>query len=94
MSNDDIGRIAYEAATAGTGCAQPWKRADQAKWAAAARDVLAWACNQMEQEAEYGCPCNEDERLTWENADMMREWAGLPKRKTNTPSFRPGGDEL
>lgn len=87
MSNDedkrelhDIGRIAYEAAAAATGCTQPWEQADQVKWTAAARGVLAWACNQMEQEAQYGCPCNEDERLTWENADLLRELGGLPRR--------------
>ncbi len=88
MSNDedrrephDIGRIAYEAAAAETGCAQPWEQANQAKWSAAARGVLAWACGQMEQEAEYGCPCTEDERMTWENADLLRELGGLRTRR-------------
>lgn len=41
---------------------------------------------QMEQEAKYGCPCNDDERLTWENADMLRELAGIPKRNAETPN--------
>lgn len=63
MSNDedrreprDIGRIAYEAAAALQGARSRGAEADQAKWNAAARAVLAWACDQMEQEAEYGCP--------------------------------------
>lgn len=73
----DIGRIAYEAATSATGCTQPWEQADQAKWTAAARGVLAWACDQMDQEASYGCPCAEDERLTRENADYLRELGGI-----------------
>lgn len=87
MSNDedkrephDIGRIAYEAAAAAAGCTKPWERANQEKWTAAARAVLGWACGQMEQEARHGCPCNEDERLTWENADLLRELGGLPQR--------------
>lgn len=94
MSNDEdkrephnIGRIAYEAAAEATGCTQPWEQANQAKWEAAARGVLAWACGQMEQEAEYGCPCTEDERLTRENADLLRELGGLPTRRdSETPN--------
>jgi hypothetical protein len=82
----DIGRIAYETAAAATGCTQPWEQADQAKWNAAATGVLAWACDQIEQEAAYGCPCTEDERLTWENADFLRELGGLPRREADTPS--------
>ena len=39
------------------------------------------AARRLEEEAKYGCPCNEDERLTWENADVLRDWAGLPKRE-------------
>jgi len=82
----DIGRIAYEAAAAATGCEQPLEQADPAKWTAAARGVLSWACDQMEQEAEYGCPCAEDERLTRENADFLRELGGLPRRDSETPN--------
>lgn len=44
------------------------------------------AARRLEEEAKYGRPCNEDERVTWENADMLREWAGLPKRDTETPN--------
>lgn len=42
------------------------------------------AAKRLEEEAKYGCPCNEDERLTWENADVLREWAGLPTRGSYT----------
>lgn len=77
----DIGQIAYKAATRATGCEQPWEDANQDKWTAAARAVLEWACQQMEQEAEYSCPCNEDERLTWENANLLRELGGTVIRR-------------
>lgn len=45
----DIGRIAYEAAAAETGCAQTWEQANQAKWTAAARGVLAWENAEIER---------------------------------------------
>lgn len=86
MSNDedkreshDIGRIAYGAAAVAAGCDKPWEQANQAKWNAAAQAVLEWACNQMELEAKYNCPCTEDKNLTFENADFLRELGGLPR---------------
>jgi len=83
----DIGRIAYEAAAAATGCDQPWEQVNQAKWNAAAQAVLSWACYQMEQDAEFGCPCTEDAAVTWENADLLRELGGLPTRRdSETPN--------
>ncbi len=88
----NIGRIAYEAAAAATGCAQQWDLADQAKWTAAARGVLAWACNELDAEAQYGCPCNEDERVAWELTDKLRELAGLPRRDIKTPNAEVMGD--
>lgn len=64
----EIGRIAYEAAAAATGVDQVWgwQRANKTKWDAAAKAVLAWACNELDEEAKYGCPCNEDDRVAWE----------------------------
>lgn len=76
----EIGRIAYEAAAKVAGCEQPWTQANQAKWNAAAKGVLAWACRELDEEAEYGCPCNEDERVAWELTDKLRELGGLPRR--------------
>lgn len=59
-------------------CRLIWARG----WAAA----LAEATRQLEQEAD-GCPCAEDKRLTFENADMLREWSGIPTREE--PHFPP-----
>ena len=39
LSDAGLGRIAYEAAAAATGCTQPWEEANQAKWDAAALAV-------------------------------------------------------
>lgn len=87
----DIGRIAYEAAAKATGCEQPWAEANQAKWNAAAMAVLAWACHELDEEAEYGCPCNEDERVAWELTDKLRELGGLPRRDSVTANASLSG---
>lgn len=98
MSNDedkrephDIGRIAYGAAAVATGCDKPWEQANQAKWNAAAQAVLAWACNELDEEAKYGCPCSEDERVAWELTDKLRELGGLPRRDSVTPNVKVSG---
>ena len=54
--------------------------------------VAEAAARNLEEEAEYGCPCTEDERLTWENADVLREWAGLPKRNDKDSNAALTGD--
>lgn len=41
LSDAELGRIAYEAAAAETGCTQPWEEANQAKWIAGAKAVVA-----------------------------------------------------
>jgi hypothetical protein len=81
----DIGKIAFGAALAASNrAAKVWigfqETDDRAIWNAAAKAVLAWACNELDQEAKYGCPCNEDERVAWELTDKLRELGGLPQR--------------
>lgn len=88
----EIGRMAYEAAAAASRIPLPaWERVDQAKWNAAATAVLAWACNELDEEAKYGCPCNEDERVAWELTDRLRELGGLPRRDSVTANAEVTG---
>lgn len=74
LSDAGLGRIAYEAAAAATGCTQPWEEANQAKWDAAALAV-ADACEKI---------CDEVAK-DWNNFDDVTadEIKGRIKRRSN-----------
>lgn len=57
MAIKTLGQIAYEEAAEESGCKQPWREANQAKWEAAAEAV--WAAVRPDGEVDPGGVCSD-----------------------------------